>query len=298
MIVVDWDRADEVWAERDSIFCEARPELLATPEVQVLEGRSEYLFYRGIRAYKLQHPSVVTYNILSKQTLTEDRTIAFFHYPMGEVRKLWLECENKELLLRVLAPEGECFERTINYTETHRDASREFLDTVLDIRMSAELKSRLVESAHQVLSRHLRSTKTSGVGWASSRFMQDEFSSAMEAIGEIFGDDQLRLNDDLPLVLVEDDEIEGETMLEGGRIYVARALLRQGRREIVAAILPLILQVRLGEAVYTRDVAEMFVPILMQGHPDLRREPRVQALDARPSEEPEESAVEDNEVLF
>lgn len=284
-LLVQWDALEEVFEQRDTIFCTAGgySQVLATEQVQVLEGRSDFLFYRGVRVYRLEHPSVFTYNILSQQMLTEDRTIASFHYPMGEIRRMWLECTDKEALLRVLAPEGECFERTINYMQAGREASREFLDTVLDARSDKSLKGQVVESASQLLHKHLRSTRNEGVGWASSRFMQDEFSSAMEAIGELFSEDELRLNDDLPLVLVEDDEIVdgGLTMLEEGRIYVGRSLLRRGRREIATALLPLILQVRLGDLVYTSEIAPMLTAVLLRQHPDLRpSDPRLRALDA------------------
>jgi hypothetical protein len=291
VFVVEWLELDEVWAERGTIFCVAEDyaQLMTTDKVQVLFGSSQYLFYRGIRAYRLQHPSVVTYNILSDQTLTEDRTIASFHFPMGEIRRMWLESDDKDLLRQVLAPDGECFERTINYLQTSTEPTREFLDTVLDLRDSKNDKVNIVESATELLRRHLRKSQPTGVGYVSSRFMQDEFSSAIEAIGEIFSEDELELDRDLPLVLVDDEEIEqgGLVELEDDRIYVGRGLLRKGRREIVAALLPLILEVRLGELQYTSEWAKIIVPVLMRNHPDLRqRDPRLKSLDAIAEREP------------
>jgi hypothetical protein len=255
----------------------------------VIEGESDYLFYRGIRAYKLERRSEFTYNILSQQHLTEDRTLSSAYNAMGEIRKMWLTCEDKSLLRRALAPDGERMEHQIDYTQTNAEPSREFLDTVLDLRGEKGMKKRINKSATAVLHKHLRSSKSSGVGWASSRFMQDEFSAAMEAIGEMFSEDQLRLNDDLPLVLLEDNEMEdrGDAFIEEGRIYMARSFLRKGRREIVSTLLPLIMEVRFTELMYTSEVAALFVPILMQNHPDLRQhDARLEHITAEPEEDP------------
>lgn len=286
---VSWDALEEAFEERDSIFCNERQEIIATDSVQVLEGESAYLFYRGIRAYKLERPSVVTYNILSQQTLTEDRTIAHFYYPLGEIRKLWLtECHDQALLLRILAPEGERFEHKIDYNGTNREASKEFIDTVLDARMDKKVEPHLNKSAQEVLRQHLRSTRQSGMGWANSRYLQDEFSMAIDAIAEIFDEDELKLDrNDLPLVLVEDDEIDEEAVIEKGRIFISRSLLRQGRRSIADTLLPLLLELRFGDYVSIRELTPILVRPLLQSHPDLRVKPV--NFDTRTDEEMEES---------
>lgn len=286
---VHWDALDEVWAERDTVFCPQEAEvLIETAQLQVLEGHSDYLFYRGIRAYKMQKPSVVTYNILSLQTLSEDRSIAHIYYPMGEIRRTWLECTDKVLLWQVLVPEAACFEDTIDYTQTERTATREFLDTILDARTSlrGDAKGRINKSAVSVLHKSIRSGKEDGIGYTSGRYLRDEFGAAIEGIGEIFSEDELRL-DGLKLVLVEDDEVRGDAMamLEDGRLYIARSLLRQGRRAIAQTILPLILELRSGDL---DELIQLVVPALLRRHLDFRTDSAIPI-----DEEPPQYSVAD-----
>lgn len=285
---VEWDALDAAWQERDTVFCmpSADRTIWETREVQVLEGRSKYLFYRGIRAYKLQRPSVVTYNILSQQILSEDRNIAHFYYPLGEIRKTWLECTNSEVLERILVAGEEHFEHQIDYMETNRHPTREFLDVVLDARTIKHLKKSINESAVKLLHKSIRSSKEEGVGYSTSRYMQDEFGAAMEAIDDIFPNNALRL-DDIKMVLVEEDEVrEGHlAMLEEGRLYVARPLLKRGRREIAQTVLPLILEL-LAEDL--DSLIELVVPALLHSNPDLRESKHNLPLDLDhdPEEEP------------
>jgi len=291
---VSWDALDEVWAERDQVFIGDRPVLLETPQVQVLEGESQYLFYRGIRAYRLQKPSVVTYNILSQQILSEDRNIAHFYYPMGEIRRLWLECESKEALERVLVAGEGRFEHSIDYMETNRHPTREFLDVVLDARMVKELKKSINESAVKLLHKSIRSSKEEGVGYSTSRYMQDEFGAAMEALDDVFPGNSLRL-DSIRMVLVEEDEVrEGSlAMLEDGRLYVARPLLRRGRREIAQTVLPLVLELLCEDM---ESLIELVVPALLQSNSDLRESRHNLPLDL--DRDPETETEEDPEGVL
>ena len=77
VITVSGPEIDEVH-RRGGVFLETEP-LLTVPGVgEVHEGRSEYMYYRGVRAGKLESPSLLTYNITNGGVdLTEDRTIAY-----------------------------------------------------------------------------------------------------------------------------------------------------------------------------------------------------------------------------
>lgn len=65
---------DEAWQE-ETIFLDTSKEIMAENEIlEVREGPSDYIFYRGLRITDLQRPSFYTYNFKSGITLTEDRT--------------------------------------------------------------------------------------------------------------------------------------------------------------------------------------------------------------------------------
>lgn len=76
LIAVEGDAIEDAYDERYSIVLDpARRPICSAYDVEVYEGASDYIFYRGVRAYKPEHMPQFTYNLLGKQRLTEDRTI-------------------------------------------------------------------------------------------------------------------------------------------------------------------------------------------------------------------------------
>ncbi len=73
-VIVTGDAFHAVHLKRDE-FILSGERLFTSETLEVLERKSTYTFYRGIRAGNLELPSLFTWNILSKLNLTEDRTI-------------------------------------------------------------------------------------------------------------------------------------------------------------------------------------------------------------------------------
>lgn len=63
----------------DSIFLNkgAKKLIFENDEIEIYEGESDYIFYKGIRAKDLSRKSVYTYNIKRYCQLTEDRSISY-----------------------------------------------------------------------------------------------------------------------------------------------------------------------------------------------------------------------------
>lgn len=75
-IVVELDEYVQSWLDRDTIFLpEAQRAATGGEGIQVLEGESEHLYYRGLRVFDLPKRSRHTYNILSSTPLSEDRAL-------------------------------------------------------------------------------------------------------------------------------------------------------------------------------------------------------------------------------
>lgn len=74
IIMVNGAEFQRCYEERKTIFLSTTP--IETVEgIEIHPGRSFYVFYRGVRAMKLNEPTIRTYNILDQIKLTEDRTI-------------------------------------------------------------------------------------------------------------------------------------------------------------------------------------------------------------------------------
>lgn len=283
-IVVRWDALDEAYKQRRSIFCalEGYSQVLATEQVQVLEGESQYLFYRGVRAYKLQRPSAFTYNILSEQALTEDRTIAQVYYPQGEVRAMWLACEDRDALVTALTSEDK-WEGQLDFTATNRKPSRTFVDVVLDGRRH-DWKG-LIQSAINVVMKQQRRDR--GDSYVRSRRTQDALDRALEIVGEMFGDDQLDM-DNAHFIVVPELENDKTWLVDNDQAYLSEGLLAGTTRDIVEALI----RCRL-EQVYV-DERDMFITAILETDSRTRkyRADQESAMAEEADEEAEASPVE------
>lgn len=106
MVVVSGQPFLDVWADRREI-------ILATDPIQVHEAvgihpnQSKFVYYRGVRVYELQHPTLFTYNVLGRLELTEDRT-AKWHWDIERaIRYGVMETTDRDIATAVaMAPEG------------------------------------------------------------------------------------------------------------------------------------------------------------------------------------------------
>lgn len=102
--------------------------LLETEDVDVYEGNSQYLYYQGIRAKELNKPSLYTYNIKSRCTLTEDRTIAYDFQVSRMLAETIVQLSHSDELMigRILNAKDKYFESRIDYSEAERSPSEAF----------------------------------------------------------------------------------------------------------------------------------------------------------------------------
>lgn len=106
VITVDGDAFRDVWAQRSEIILSKEP-IIRHEAVHICPGASEYVYYRGVRAMKLDQPSRFTYNIQRKLDLTEDRTIKYAWDVDNAIKRAWMEHTDAHLIdLVVTSPKG------------------------------------------------------------------------------------------------------------------------------------------------------------------------------------------------
>ena len=84
-VVVTGRAFDSVWAQRHSIILNSAPLSALADHAEIHAGRSEYLYYRGVRCHKLSRPSAYTYNVTRTMDLTEDRQFKYDWYAADSV---------------------------------------------------------------------------------------------------------------------------------------------------------------------------------------------------------------------
>ena len=114
VVCVNGQNFREVWEDRDSIILNTTPVVKAAP-ANAHAGVSSFLFYRGVRAAKLDKPSVYTYNIQRRLELTEDRTIKYPWEPNNAICRLWATSTDERAIEAVLTARKGTYERDLDF---------------------------------------------------------------------------------------------------------------------------------------------------------------------------------------
>lgn len=117
VIVVDGHVADLMEESSKELVLEGEPIYKADgfQGLEIYNGDSEYLYYQGLRAYKLPKRSAYTYNLLGHATLTEDRSLGHEYESYSRVVKAILLGEDQAYIERIVTTK-ETWESTIGKT--------------------------------------------------------------------------------------------------------------------------------------------------------------------------------------
>lgn len=90
-----------------------------TPKMQVFNGESKHIYYRGMRVLDLpaEKPSKYTYNILESTSLTEDRTLAYQFQVDQRIGSAIIDApeEQEELISEVITSEQKFYEHSLQW---------------------------------------------------------------------------------------------------------------------------------------------------------------------------------------
>lgn len=119
--------------ERDQTFL---PRGLTAREgdefVQVFNEPSKYLYWRGIRVFTLEEPSIYTYNILDNLELTEDRTLKHVWTAQEKLAKYVSRSKDRKFINAVVSADPKKhFEGRIDFDYTFSTPSEEFNEVVM-----------------------------------------------------------------------------------------------------------------------------------------------------------------------
>lgn len=119
----------EAYLNRDQYFLpNGLTHQSSNERIQVFTNKSDYLYYRGVRIFKLKEPSVNTYNFLCQVDLTEDRTAKNPFLLELEIENYLVGGEAPiEIMRRVVTAEPKTYESQLRYEYSTRS------DTFLDV---------------------------------------------------------------------------------------------------------------------------------------------------------------------
>ncbi len=116
-IVIDLPAFIDAWRERDKVFL---PDASRGGDgtVEVLDGPSEHLYWRGMRVYKLGKPSRLTYNFITHLDLTEDRTLAHEYYARAVLANFIVASNSDHVVEQVLTASDKFWEHDLSFNDS------------------------------------------------------------------------------------------------------------------------------------------------------------------------------------
>lgn len=113
-VIVAGDAFEAEHEKRHTFILEASP-WLEQEEVEIHRRMSHSFFYKGIKVADLSPPSLFTYNVFGRLTLTTDRTCASHYNMENRIAKAIILSENREFLEKLIkVKNAKCFETSID----------------------------------------------------------------------------------------------------------------------------------------------------------------------------------------
>lgn len=194
-IAVDGQAFADVVAKKDEIFLpkDKLKLVIANSDVEVYEGSSRYIYYRGLRAYDLrdwEKVTMYTYNYIGRNAgLTEDRTIKYLFYVKEAIASLVAKSDDRKFIGTLLKPKGQYFEKDLDYSTVYSKSST--FDSIVRRMGSSGAVSYMPSSARSYYSDVLNALpKTPGTFVVSNAIWE-----AIEAIHEKLGEQSSDFSD-------------------------------------------------------------------------------------------------------
>lgn len=258
VFLVHSEEFEDAYLNRGDIILETPP-VYANDYIEIREGESDHIYYRGVRVGRLSRRCRHTYNILPKVELTEDRTLKYDFEAQSYLTLGLVQCDREDLIFPALSCGEDYIEHHLSFRE-RQSPSEAFL------KVSAGLRGRLdnIANANPSAMALARTLKLSTLGPQESLPLhpveQERFERA-KAFLVSAGYDVGRY----PITVVEDlgEGIYG--LAKEDRIFIAKAAFQKGTKEVASTLLEEYVHLRTGFSDMTRQLQTwLFDELLLQ----------------------------------
>lgn len=219
---------EEIYHTRDTIMLTDTAYLILDG-VEVRDKKSDHLYYRGIRAEKLRHPSRFTYNVTKQLTLTEDRTVQYTWQAANFVKAAVAGSVDLDFVTRVLSAGEGFYEAHLDFGDLSRDPSETFHTATSHLKGRANVNESALRLCRDALRKEMeehQGEKLEGV----TAVQMEKALAFLKVLG--FKPDKY------PIIVVEALESSSDKWLaERGKIFITPDLFVLGTRELTRALL-------------------------------------------------------------
>lgn len=257
-IVVRGDPMLAVWPDRRKIMLESQPIALAG-DVEVRDGESVHVYYRGVRIFDAPRPLAFTYNILSPIDLTEDRTAKYWYQVEYAMERCIGALEDRALIRRMLTcgeSYGEHYMDTPRFgmpQEAYREVAREL---ALGAANEHSANPKAVAYARKAALEDMREGDGATLTPTQVK-MLTRARTMLEGGGFKIGD--------FPVIVCDTLGPNIHGMAKDGRIFMSLLPFQKGTREVAATLLEEFAHLKSGDGDCTRGFQNwLFDQLLVQ----------------------------------
>lgn len=120
LISVTCPEMEAAYKDLSSIFMPEKKLIFSSGMINIYEGESDYIFFRGLRVTDLPRPSLFTYDFDLGVTLTEDRTSRWPASDSMRIMEAIMTSTNLEMINKIMdAEDNKYFEGTLPFDQPY-----------------------------------------------------------------------------------------------------------------------------------------------------------------------------------
>lgn len=257
-IVISGEAIMDVWPDRTTIMLEGEP-ILSNDLMEIREGPSRYVYYRGVRIATPPRPTALTYNMLGKIELTEDRTAKSWYALEMQIERGIGALDDQHMLRRILTC-GELYQEHHMNVPAYGQPAEAFREVARELALGTATEKNANPAAVQAA----RATAVDDMKVGDSAELSvvqtqmiDKAKAMLMAAGFDIGE--------LPVLICDTLGAGIHGMAKDGRIFLSLLAFSKGTREVAATLLEEYGHLKSGEADCTRGFQNwLFDQILSQ----------------------------------
>lgn len=259
-ILCSGDPIIEAHRNRHEVFLTKRNLLYSNSSLEIHEGSTDVIYYKGVAVNQLEKKSAFTYNILDEATLTEDRTLKHPWQVNSKIIEAIACCPDETLMRKALTTGVDFYEDSLTFGDWY-DNGQSLFDTVaLDICYGDSKTNRANQHLFRTVSGQRFTKLSSADNIRLTGLYQSMFSKAtafLEKAGYAITSKEICIQDTLGA------DVHGRA--HNGKIYISLLPFQKGTREVAATLLEEFLHLESGHTDCTREFQNtLFDNILVQ----------------------------------
>lgn len=252
---------------RSSFILPGRP-FLELDGVEVYDGESRGIFYRGILVHRFPAAEVskYTYCVTEHVSLTEDRTAKYPSTFPGTIAAAVLRADDERFVREILLVSNRYYEHHLNFSElTHLRPSPAFFRAV---EATVPAKAATVNQSAQNRYRSEKKEELKPVATELSEVERETLTRAVEFCRAL--DFPV---DEYPITVTDALGPNILGMAKHDEIFVSRRAFMQGTKRVAGTLVEEFIHLRYGHGDETRDMQEFLLDRLVSLGEQIRGEP-------------------------